>query len=520
MPPNLQEYDIVVVDLKDREPIEYDISQHEPQDSRRTTQTFLLCEFPQTVLDPRPLAGYILSSTLKQIQGKESIIIVFATRRDAVSYNPLELTARGYVHQDSLTCDNYSFLPSPPTTDNKTGLETTVVRKSAELADFLQEHHQGFRYEIVFRHPTDWEGGQLVKDPHFFPLVVNSADEIVSYAEIAGSSTLFVFPQLKDKTPFLLEFFQRRLPAITPRLFPFSTQFAWLDDDEYQLPNEAKLLAEKRSLEQEHAEKIAAKEREIEENHQEYQFLHDLLTETGEKLVRTVEEYFDWLGFEDVVNCDEAYPGRNEEDLQVSLEEGLLVVEVKGIGGTSKDSECSQISKIKYRRARERGTFDVCALYIVNHQRYPPPENRSNPPFTDQQIKDAKSDERGLLTTYDLFRLYFAVDSGFVTREDARKSLLDFGLVAFRPSSSVPIGKPLEIHYNGTVGVFLLQDVRVCLNEELLVYEAGRYRKVKVVSLRDQDREVTEVFEGEIGIKLSDKITKESELWKPEVACE
>lgn len=446
--------------------------------------------------------------------------MVFATSRDDATYHPAELAARGYVRQDSFTRDNYSFLPSTPTKDNKVGVETMVVAENAELADFLRKYNREFVYGIVFRHPTRWTGGQHVKKSNFIPLVVNSADEIVSYVQADDLSIVFVFPQLEDKTSFLVELFQRHLPAIAPNLFPFSTQFAWIADNEYQLPNEAKLLAEKRAIEQEYGEKLTVKEREIEENHQKFKFLHNLLTETGERLVKAVEQYFHWLGFDNIVNCDEAYPGRNEEDLQVSIEGGLLVVEVKGIGGTSKDSECSQISKIKYRRARERGSFDVFALYIVNHQRYLPPESRSNPPFTDQQVKDAESDERGLLTTYDLFKLYFAVDSGFITKEDARRSFLDYGLVAFKPSNSVAIGKPLEIHYNGTVGVFLLQDVTIRPGENLLVYESGWCRRVQVVSLRDQDEDVAEASEGEIGIRLSDSITKESELWKPEFACE
>jgi hypothetical protein len=187
---------------------------------------------------------------------------------------------------------------------------------------------------------------------------------------------------MEDQAAFLLELFQMYLPAIVPGLFPFSTRFAWLDDEEYQLPGKAQLLTEKRSLEQEYIEKKAAKECEIEVNRQKYQFLHDLLVKTDNELVKAVELYFHWLGFDDVVNCDEVYPERKEEDLQVPREKGLLVMEVKGLGGTSTDGDCSQISKIKHRREKERGSFDVSALYIVNHQRYLPPENRSNPPFT------------------------------------------------------------------------------------------------------------------------------------------
>ena len=221
---------------------------------------------------------------------------------------------------------------------------------------------------------------------------------MVAYAEKIGPSWLFVFPQLADKAPFLLQLFQKHLPNLAPELFPSSTQLGWLKSEWYLLPNEARLLKEKQALEEEHAQKIQAKQQEIDLNYTKYLFLHELLTETGDKLVKAVEHYLRWLGFLDVVNCDEALPGRNEEDLQVTLEQGVLLIEVKGIGGTSKDSECAQVEKYKHRREKERNAFDVFALYIVNHQRYLPPESRDDPPFTDQQVQDAQADQRGLLT--------------------------------------------------------------------------------------------------------------------------
>jgi len=94
-----------------------------------------------------------------------------------------------------------------------------------------------------------------VKNSNFLPLVANLTDEIVSYAEIDDTSILLVFPQLENTTTFLLELFQVYLPDIARGLFPFSTQFAWLRDEMYQLPGQARLLSDKRLLEQEYAER-------------------------------------------------------------------------------------------------------------------------------------------------------------------------------------------------------------------------------------------------------------------------
>ena len=182
-----------------------------------------------------------------------------------------------------------------------------------DFRDFLRRYNKRFFYEVVFFHPTRWDDTQQksLNDESFVPLVANSEGQIVSYARIHDKSVELMFPQMQDKAAFVLELFQQQLPAIIPDLFPFSTEFVWLKDEAYRLPNESDLLAEKESLEQEYSEKLARKEIQIKENYQEYRFLHDLLTRTGEELVKAVEYYFNWLGFDDVVNCDEAFPGQN-----------------------------------------------------------------------------------------------------------------------------------------------------------------------------------------------------------------
>jgi len=42
--------------------------------------------------------------------------------------------------------------------------------------------------------------------------------------------------------------------------------------------------------------------------------------------------------------------------------------------------------------------------------------------------------ERGLLTTYDLFRTYFLIDDGLLSKKDAREALTEIGLIKFVPS--------------------------------------------------------------------------------------
>ena len=280
------------------------------------------------------------------------------------------------------------------------------------------------------------------------------------------------------------------------------------------MPNESDLIEEKSRLESEYVKKREDIEVRIDANRQEYGFLHDLLTQSGDLLVKTIEKYLNWIGFNSVTNMDETNPALKEEDLRVESEKGLLVIEIKGIGGTSTDSECSQVSKFKYRRSKEREAFNVFGLYLVNHQRYLPPFERNNPPFNSTQIQDAKNDERGLLTTFDLFKLHFNIINNFVSKEDAREVLLQYGLIEFNPSNAIFIGKPAEIHHSGYVAILELHNVLLSVNMSIIVKDKGYYRSVTIVEIQVDGESISTVDNGEIGIKLSDKIDNKVEFWR------
>ncbi len=192
----------------------------------------------------------------------------------------------------------------------------------------------------------------------------------------------------------------------------------------------------------------------------------------------------------------------------------MLIIECKGIGGTSTDSDCSQISKIKHRRCKERNKFDVFALYIVNHQRYLPPLNRSNPPFNSNQIQDAINEERGLLSTWQLYNLYFDVDNGVISKNEARKSLLRYGLVDFKPKNLVFIDEPIEILKNGTVCIININNIELNIGDELIVERNGQYQKVILNGIQIDDKPVSSANSGEIGLLINSPIKKKSKLWK------
>ena len=519
LPPNLHEYDIVLVDLQHRNSIAYNALDHQHSSCKGSKQTVLISSYPETVFDPRPLSARALRERIKSLYKKDSLIIVFSSSQETVEYHSVSLTCNGYQGRESFSHKLYDFLPNLAEVYNKSGQNiniASVVR--GEIKNLLQKYNKDFVYEVRFGHPTKWINNQSINRDEFIPLLLNANNEIVAFIDLLFQpSVTLVFPQLtRNKKEFILELIDSVLPEMFPRVFPFSDQFSWLKSNDYLLPNQIVLLEKKKKSEEEYVKALTEIDEEIQINQATYQFLHNLLTETGDKLVKAVEQFFNWLGFLNIINLDENIPEIKEEDLQIPLERGLLILEVKGIGGTSKDSECSQISKIKHRRSKERGEFDVFALYLVNHQRYLPPTERRNPPFTPHQITDAQSDERGLLTTYELFKLYFAIGGGFVTREDAKNALLQHGLIKFKPSNSSFIGLPLEIHHKNTVAIIYIDNIFLYESATVIVCNDGIYTRAKILEIRVDDEAVENLSSGEVGIRLDCSISKTSELWLEE----
>lgn len=513
IPPNLHEYDIFVIDLEDKPEIPYDEQSNRHVFVKGSEVCYFRCAYPQTIFDPRPYSAYILSKYFKQL--RKSIIIVFAAEINVQEYEILVLTNASIHNAYLRKFDNYSFIQYFPIKETRFGKEFTVLSRLQDLKNLLEKNLSKFHYEVVFNHPTvrDNESEQSIPSNNFGPLMKNNIDEIVSFVNIIGDCLLLVFPQLKEKDEILIPLFENILPDIKPELFPYSTKFLWKNHEAYWLPNSRSFNDKKKQLEDEYEKKKFELDKEIEENKSKFSFLHELITETDEKLVFAVKTFLEWLGFEHVKVMDQVKEGEREEDLQVELDKGLLVIEVKGIGGTSKDSECSQISKIKHRREEERNKFDVFALYIVNHQRYLPPEKRKTPPFSDHQIKDAEREKRGLLTTWELFKLYDYIEEGIISKSEAKESILKTGIVRFDPSNTILVGEVNEKYKGDYVIILQLNDCSLKKGDKLIISCDDMYKTAIIENLQVNGQNVDEACGCEVGIKLNAPARKGSKIY-------
>lgn len=512
-PENFHEYDVVIVDLGYTETVDYKKENNTRLVNKSDNNTYLLCEHPQTLFDPRGFSAHVLVNHVKEIMKHDSILIVFQSEDEIIEYKIVEENGNypSVVGEEEYSI--YEFLPVFPHSGNKIGKETKVSIKQSDLNGFLNKYNSKFTYKSVFYHPTIWEENDKKSDPNFYPLVLNRDNEIISFANFINKTGIFVFPQLPDYSLFLNEFMENIAPGILPKVFPYSTGNLWANDSAYYLPNHEKLVQEKKLLFEEWEKKDKKKEQEIDENYEKYKFLHKIITETGDELVKATITFLEWLGFSNVKDMDETDSTILEEDIQIENSDGLLVIELKGIGGTSKDSECSQVSKIKYRRAKERGTFDVSALYIVNHQRHLPPLNRKTPPFSPEQISDAENDERGLLTTLQLFNLYFEIDKGIITKTEARKCLYQYGNLKFIPSNLVLIDTVTETFLKGKVSILNIEKNKLNVGDSLYVESKGRFQIAKIIGLKVDDKPVESVTDGEIGVKTDIKVENKSKIW-------
>ena len=320
---------------------------------------------------------------------------------------------------------------------------------------------------------------------------------------------------MKSKKEFLEILFNDYLYKEYSECFPFIEQSSWKEQECYYLPGHKSLEEKKRKILSKYEKEISEIDSKIENNKIEYQFLHDILTESGDLLVEAVVKYFKWLGFENVTNKDKILEnGVYEEDISIDLgEKGLLIVEVKGLFGTSKDHECAQISKIRYRKCEERGRFDVYALYIVNNERNVEPLKRTLPPFNQNQINDAKNDKRGMLYTWQMFNLYFNIEEGFITKEEVRERLLKTGLIDFSPSF-IDLGRPYKYYLNNTIACVKLNDVELSCGDILAYERDGIFHKIEIIEIQ-QDRETVEkISNGNVGIKFNISLPNGSRLYK------
>lgn len=362
---------------------------------------------------------------------KDQAVIVFCDSNTETAYAIINGPARNpRVFEFSTYNFNNSYFGVIDRTGNRFKKPDSVHAK--ELTDLIFKYSRDSKYNVVFSGVNDDD----------VILAENEGGEAISFIRLIRGKVFIFLPVIFNKTAFLNELFSNVLPdmRLFEDYFPNNGSFQWVNSDLYVSYEEKTKAIEIEKLKSEYEKNLLKLQSELIDisNKNENLKTKSLLTATDDELVLSVKWFLEYIGFENVIVPDEDVDEEKgevlEEDLNIKTPAKTYLFEVKGIGGTSSDDQCAQISKIVYRREEANHDHNYKGIYIVNHQRHKNPKERKNPPYFKQQVLDAAIAHRGMTYTYDLFQVYHMIESGILDKADVREAFNQRGLIDFRKS--------------------------------------------------------------------------------------
>ena len=511
IPANLHEYHVFIHDMENPHVREYNTSDHYTSHVESDSERHLECRYPVNTLDLRPFGTQRLSKRFQGNADEKRLEIIFVGKENSVEYysNVVDGTDPRSIGECS-NIEGWNLAYGNEKHGNRVVLDDNSVSKK-----LFEGRKNQVKYCRVFTLPTEMDGDERVIDQHFISLLSNESGECISYIYLYSDDYIkIVLPQVEDKAGLLKDLFENVLFPVCSDYFPDIEAKRWIHKDEYAVPAELAIQEKIEAKRKEFTVEIALLEDESERIREQYTFLKDLLTATGSELVQAVKKYLEWLGFESVEDKDETLTvgELKEEDLNLNYDGNLVLIEVKGITGTSTDAECSQVDKIVQRRIKKLRTTDVHGVYVVNHRKNVEPLKRPIPPFNTQQIDDAVAQDRTLVYTMQLFSLYSDIENGYITKDEARRCFMKPGLADFHYSFN-SLGIPYSYFQNDTVVCVELKGTQISVGDVLFYKdELNRLVGCKVVGIQ-QDRQALETATaGKIGIKLEHKVPRNREL--------
>lgn len=423
LPSNLHEAEIVVIDTGLRNGLI----------GGRDSGVNVIYRHTPSYVDLLPLD---MNAALKNIFStkKLQLLVVFCESFNEETYILQNEAGRNSEFETNTYCFPTRYALS---LQNRSGNRMKAVPGDVAITvkNCLEKYLIGSSYNFVFRIDKSERSQDI-------PLLESEAGEIVSFIKFMGDKIVIFLPEIDKKADLLFELFDQVLPDLSgfTDIFPNNGSFGWVKDFSYiSVEERNKALAIDEEIKR-HDSTLASLKDEYEyiHNKEENVKLRNMLKETGNDLVSSVKWFLEYIGFTNIVDPDkdvDVDAGEVfEEDLNFEHNGVHFLLEVKGIGGTSTDAQCAQISKIALRRKRANPDNTYRAVYIVNHRRYKAPKEREAIPFNEVQIDDAEMANRGMTFTYELFNIYHMIEAGIISKEAAREAFKQVGLIDFRHS--------------------------------------------------------------------------------------
>jgi hypothetical protein len=324
----------------------------------------------------------------------------------------------------------------------------------------IPEMHQlvsGFKRDIA--HVGQYISGHDTYPFYHMPVLVSrNGEQVAAYGTTYENSTLpryVVLPQLKSNGRALLEILQT-LEKVWPALFPERIKNAWIQTDEFLLPDER---AKNKEIEEKVAEALAAVEKlrgEQKELKKENSFIRQLLVATEdvkldlpERLSSLVKKALEFLGFS-VTDIDQQTKSAiKKEDFWVADGEFFAITEVTGTANTNPKVKefhdiLGRITTI-YKRKTDlipKDVANVSGLLVLNYdcERHPSRRPKAYSGDFEHIVESARDQDISLLSTVELHKILVAVKEGRLTKEKARSLLKKSGRIEYSGTDSAPNG--------------------------------------------------------------------------------
>lgn len=286
----------------------------------------------------------------------------------------------------------YEILPEKITTFKLEG--NSIALNNSKVSDFFQKYKDNFRYVTVY--------DEVEKNAILFK--IQNTDKVVSFYKKINNGLLLFMPSLnfekltKEKGQKLEKQYFDDIYGLAKILNSNEEVLLPEYSNKYLLPNEEimKKDIESEKLKLEELQKsIENKEKIL----QELQIEKIIFTGSGTLLEKMIVKELKNIGFQ-IIKYDE---NGKDEDIVVSYNDKIAVIEVKGVDGSATEKHTSQTVKWKSMYHIENDILPK-GILIVNAFKSKDLENRQDT-FPAQMLKYAKQQEICLLSTLQVYNI-------------------------------------------------------------------------------------------------------------------
>ena len=489
-PYDLSEQEIIIVDLLPKPPHKY----NEFKRFFHTISNYSV-NYNVNIINPIPLAIDRLNQYLSKIISFNGILILFSHEFHTCEY---------IINNGSYHSSNYGFNVISPLVrmigySSISGNEITCATNN-NISETLSKYLENAEFACTFSCKKSDD------DCTWIPLAYNKYNDVVSFlVRVRDKGFILVFPQIEDKGSFLIDLLKNVLPENNPAIFPYYEGNKWILKPEYEHFEIIEIQKQIEAINIDAQKRVVSLQQGIEEIRLEKQHIQDLVTETGEKLVISVEKSLNELGFKKVINMDEEnrknrVDEKLREDLQIRDYEPIILIEVKGISGIQKERDSIKVINYVAPRIKKEKICEIKGLSIVNHQRNIQAIDR-NEAFQGDAILTAEENEIGLITTFDLYKIVRSFMQNKWTHENVKDIFYKNGKIEPAPTNYEYIGYVNTYWEEQKSLSIIIENNEIRINDRIAFDLPTIFIEQDLTSMQLDDKQVEGAMKGqEIGI--------------------